>query len=266
MANILQEIYNHKLQEVRFRKKQNPVSKICEKINCNQIKPLDFAQALRLKIAQNQNALICEVKKASPSKGIIREDFIDEKDAIKFAKIYQEAGACAISVLTDEKYFQGCDKYLQAIRACVKLPILRKDFIVDSYQIYESKMLGADCILLIVAMIDEEKLIELEEIALKAGLSVLVEVHSEKELQKALKLQTDLIGINNRNLTNFQTNVNTSIELSKQIPENKIIIAESAINDKKIIEILNQNNINSFLIGEYFMRQNDIKKAVQEFL
>lgn len=266
MTNILQEIYQHKITEVRNDKKNLSTQEICKKINCAQTKPKDFAKSLEEKVQNNQNALICEIKKASPSKGLIRPDFQDENDAIKFAKIYQEAGAAAISILTDEKYFQGSKKYLQAIRSHVNLPILRKDFIVDEYQIYESKMLGADCILLIVAMLDDKKLQELEDAAISAGLSVLIEIHNQEELKRALKLKSRLIGINNRNLTNFTTDVNISVNLSQQISQSKIIIAESAIDDKKNIELLNQNGIKSFLIGEHFMRQNDIKKAVQEFL
>lgn len=266
MENILQEIYNHKLNEVRAKKKKISVQEICDKIDCNR-KIIDFKQALQDKIKQNKNALICEVKKASPSKGLIRPDFKDENSAIKFAKIYQESGAAAISVLTDEKYFLGHDNYLKAIRQNVDIPLLRKDFIVDKYQIYESKMLGADCILLIVAMLNDEKLIELEQTALDSGLSVLIEIHNEDELKRALKnLKSPIIGINNRNLKTFKTDVNISSQLSKQIPQDKIIVAESAISNKKNIEYLNKFNINSFLIGEYFMVQDNIQKAVEDFL
>ena len=263
--NILQEIYQHKLIEVRNRKKILSTQEICARTNCKrQIK--DFAAALRAKNAKNQNALICEVKKASPSKGIIRADFLDEKDAVKFALYYEKAGAACISVLTDEKYFQGADKYLQAIRAATDLPLLRKDFIVDEYQIYEAKMLGADCILLIVAMLDDKTLKNLENKALDAGLSVLIEVHDEEELNRALLLKSPLIGINNRNLANFKTDINISIELAKKIPQDKIIIAESAIASRDDIDLLNSHGIKCFLIGEHFMRQNDVVEAVREFL
>ncbi len=266
MENILQEIYNHKLQEVRARKKKMSTQEICDQIDCDR-KPINFAKALQNKINENKNALICEVKKASPSKGIICPNFNNEQDAVKLAKIYENSGAAAISVLTDEKYFMGSDNYLKAIKSQTNLPLLRKDFIIDKYQIYESKMLGADCILLIVAMLNDQKLIELEEVALNSGLSVLIEVHNQQEIDRALKnLKSPLIGINNRNLKNFKTNVNISIELSKQIPQNKIIISESAINSKENIRLLNKNSINSFLIGEFFMRQNNIKESVEEFV
>ncbi len=263
--NILQEIYQHKLIEVRARKKILSTQEICAKTDCKrQIK--DFAASLRNQISQQKNALICEVKKASPSKGIIRADFHDEKDAVKFAKAYEKAGAACISVLTDEKYFQGHDKYLQEIRANTDLALLRKDFIVDEYQIYESKMLGADCILLIVAMLDDETLKNLENKAFDAGLSVLIEVHNQEELSRALSLKSPLIGINNRNLANFKTDINISIELAKQISQDKIIIAESAISTRADIDLLSAHGINCFLIGEHFMRQNDVEKAVKEFL
>ncbi len=264
--DILQKIYQHKIIEVRNRKKVISVQEICAKIQCENSKPLDFAAFLEEKMAQGQNALICEVKKASPSKGVIRADFVDENDAIKFAKSYEDAGGAAISVLTDENFFQGHDDYLKAVRKNVKLPLLRKDFVVDSYQIYESKMLGADCILLIVALLDDETLKKLEDLAFKAGLSVLAEVHNEEELERALRLKTRLIGINSRDLKTFKTDINIAIRLKKLIPSDKIVIAESAISSRDDIDLLNKNGINCFLIGEYFMRQNNIEKAVKEFL
>lgn len=264
--DILQKIYQHKIIEIRNRKKIISVQEICAKIQCDKVKPLDFAAFLEEKIAHGQNALICEVKKASPSKGIIRSDFIDENDAVKFAQSYEKSGAAAISILTDEHFFQGHDDYLKAVRKNVKLPLLRKDFIIDSYQIYESKMLGADCILLIVALLDDKTLKNLENLAFEAGLSVLAEVHSEEELKRALALKTRLIGINSRDLKTFETDINIAIKLKKQIPAEKIIIAESAISSRQDINLLNKNGINCFLIGEYFMRQNDIKKSVKEFL
>ncbi len=259
--NILQEIYQHKLIEVRNRKKHTPVEAICKKIDCKR-QILDFAGALKAKNAQNQNALICEIKKASPSKGLIRADF----DPVKIAKTYQKAGAACISVLTDEKYFKGSLENLAAVRKATTLPILRKDFIADAYQIYEAKLAGADCILLIVAMLDDEKLLELEEIAINSGLSVLIEVHSEEELKRALKMQSKLIGINNRNLKTLKVDINTSINLAKQIPDDRIIIGESGIKSRSDIEKLNAGGINSFLIGEHFMLSDDIGDEVKKFL
>lgn len=259
--NILEEIYQHKLIEVRNRKKQISVDEICEKIDCNR-QILDFTAALKAKNAANQNALICEVKKASPSKGLIRADF----DAANLAKTYEQSGAACISVLTDEKYFSGSLDDLAAVRNSVNLPILRKEFMVDPYQIYEAKLHGADCILLIVAMLSDAKLHELEEVALKSGLCVLIEVHNQEELDRALKMQSKLIGINNRNLKTLQIDINTSIELAKKIPDGYTIIGESGVKSRADIEKLNDAGIKSFLIGEYFMLQDNISAKVEEFL
>jgi indole-3-glycerol phosphate synthase len=261
MANILQEIYQYKLIEVRNRKKQLPTQQICDRIDCDR-KILDFAGALKSKNQEGQNALICEVKKASPSKGVIRADF----DPVQIAKIYQEAGAACISVLTDEKYFQGHNDFLAQIRQNVNIPILRKDFMVDEYQIYEAKMLGADCILLIVAMLEDEKLLQLEDAALKAGLAVLIEVHDEEELNRALKMQSKLIGVNNRNLKTLTVDINNSVELAKNVPQDYLLVGESGIKSKEDIAKLNNNGIRSFLIGEHFMLQKNIEKAVREFV
>lgn len=262
MKNFLEEIYQHKLIEVRNRKKRLSIQEICAKIKCGQNSDLNFFDSLKKKDDRGEVALICEVKKASPSHGLIRENF----NHVEIAKNYEEAGATCISVLTDEKYFMGSNQYLQEIRTISKLPILRKDFTVDSYQIYEAKMLGANCILLIVAMLDDEKLRELENQALDAELSVLVEIHNEEELHRAAKLKSKLIGINNRNLKTLKTNLETSILLAKQVPNDYVLISESGIKDHLDIELLQQAGINCFLIGEHFMRQENIKKAVEEFL
>lgn len=260
--NILQEIHQHKLIEVRNCKKNKSLNQICAELKLQNRKPQDFAAALRGKIINNDPAIICEVKKASPSKGIIRQNF----NPVEIAKIYEKAGAACISVLTDEKYFMGHANYLSEIRQNINIPILRKDFIIDPYQIYEAKLLGADCILLIMAMINVKKAQELEQIAHDTGLSVLVEVHDEEELKQALKLKSTLIGINNRNLKTFEIDINNSIRLSKLIPEDKIIICESGIYNRNDIEKMQSENINSFLIGESLMRQDDIEKALQNLI
>lgn len=258
MKNILEEIRQHKVIEVRNRKKEISLQEICKKIKCSDA-PKDFAKALMDKAKDVGMALICEVKKASPSHGLIRADF----DHIQVARDYENAGAACLSVLTDEKYFMGSNQYLQEIRAVSNLPILRKDFMVDPYQIYEAKMLGADCILLIVAMLDDEKLVELEQCAFDLGLSVLIEVHNEEELQRVSKLKSKLIGINNRNLKTLKVNLQTSIELSKQVPQGYILVGESGIKSRSDIETLQKCGINHFLIGEHFMRQEDIVSAVR---
>ncbi len=261
MKNILEEIYQHKLIEVRNRKKELSVQEICQKTKCQE-PPRDFYAALKAKDQNVEIGLICEVKKASPSHGIIREDF----NHLEIAEIYEKAGATCLSILTDEKYFMGKSNYLKEIRQNTNLPILRKDFIVDTYQIYEAKMLGADCILLIVAMLDDAKLAELEQCALDAGLSVLIEVHNEEELQRASKLKSKLLGINNRDLKTLKVDLKTSLLLSEQVPTDYVLISESGIKDKLDIELLQQAGINCFLIGEHFMRQNNIEKAVHEIL
>lgn len=261
MKNILEEIYQYKLQEVRNLKKELSLTEICQKIKSLDVKK-DFYQILRDRDLNGQISLICEVKKASPSKGIICNDF----DHLKIAQQYEEGGATCLSVLTDQKYFMGSNEFLQEIRPLTNLPILRKDFIVDPYQIYQSKMIGADCILLIVAMLDDEKLIEFEKIAIDIGLSVLVEVHDKKELERASKLKSRLIGFNNRNLKTFDVDINNSVYLADQVDKDYVLVAESGINDKLDIDLLQQAGINCFLIGEYFMRQKNIVNAVKSFL
>jgi len=264
MKNILEEIYQHKLVEVRNRKKDLSVQEICARIKCGENKPehsrVDFFAMLKNKDELCEVGLICEVKKASPSCGIIREDF----NHLEIAKAYVDGGATCLSILTDEKYFQGKDQYLEEVRSLTNLPILRKDFIVDTYQIYEAKMLGADCILLIAAMLEDAKLIELEQCALDAGLSVLIEVHNEVELQRASKLKSKLLGINNRDLKTLKVDLQTSLLLSDLVPDDYVLISESGIKDALDIDLLQQAGINCFLIGEHFMRQKDIAKAVKE--
>lgn len=262
MKNILNEIYQHKLIEVRQRKKELSVQEICQKTKCNWLKIANFEEFLRKKDEKAEIALICEIKKASPSNGLIRQDF----DHIQIAKDYEKAGATCLSILTDEKYFQGKNQYLSEVRAISNLPILRKDFIVDTYQIYEAKMLGASCILLIVAMLDDDKLKELEQCAFDIGLSVLIEVHNLEELQRASKLKSKLLGINNRNLKDLTVDLKTSLDLADEIDDNYVLISESGIKDALDISLLQQAGINCFLIGEHFMRQKDIVLAVKDIL
>lgn len=262
MKNILEEIYQHKLIEVRNRKKILSVSDICERTKCSENKPKDFFAALKSKSFRSEVGLICEIKKASPSHGLIREDF----NHIQIAKEYEIAGATCLSILTDEKYFMGKNEYLQEVRAVTNLPILRKDFMVDTYQIYEAKMLGADCILLIVAMLDDAKLAELEQCAFDAGLSVLIEVHNEQELQRASRLKSKLLGINNRDLKTLKVDLQTSLLLCEQVSDDYVLVSESGIKDALDIDLLRQAGINCFLIGEHFMRQKNIIKAVRDIL
>lgn len=262
MPNILEQIYQHKLIEVRNKKKQTALQEICAKLKCSEPTNRDFYAALKEKNDRNETAFICEIKKASPSRGIIRQDF----DAVEIAKIYETSGATCMSILTDEKYFSGLDQYLANVRAITDIPLLRKDFIVDNYQIYEAKMLGADCILLIVAMLDDAKLRELEDCALGLGLSVLIEVHDEEELARALKMKSKLLGINNRNLKTLTVDLNNSVVLSKLVPSDYVLVGESGIKTAQDIAMLKNVGINCFLIGEHFMNQDDIASAVKTLL
>lgn len=224
--------------------------------------PLPFAATLQHAVATQQLAIIAEIKKASPSKGIIRPDF----DPEKIAKQYQDAGATCLSVLTDEDFFQGSDAIFQHVRAICTLPMLRKDFIIDPYQIIESRALGADCILLIVAALSKATLHELAALAFELGMSVLIESHDNEEVQQALTIQNAIIGINNRNLHTFHTSLTTSIELMANIPSDRFVVSESGIHDASDIQWLQAHHIYSFLIGESLMRAPDPGVALRTLL
>jgi indole-3-glycerol phosphate synthase len=256
MNSILDRIAAHKLQEVRDAKQRQPLTHLL-----NMSAPLptrDFIAALRA----NNPAIIAEIKRASPSKGLIRADF----DVAVIAKTYEENGACCLSVLTDEHFFQGDSTYLHVAKSHCNLPVLRKDFIIDPYQIHESRVLGADCILLIVALLDDQQLMDYCQLAKELGMAVLVESHTHEELARALKLPTALIGINNRSLHTFVTNLQTSIELSEYIPADKIIITESGINEHKELKLMQSHGINTFLVGESLMRASDIGEKLQHLI
>lgn len=212
-----------------------------------------FVAAIERKLKAGDAAVIAEIKKASPSKGVIREKFYPEE----IARSYERGGAACLSVLTDVDYFQGCDEYLQQARNATKLPVLRKDFTVDPYQIWEARALGADCILLIVAALDATQLRDLNACAHEAGLDVLVEVHNADELHTALELDNKLIGINNRDLHTFHTSLNTTYELLPIIPDDRIVVTESGILTIDDVKAMRGHGINSFLIGETFMRAED---------
>lgn len=212
--------------------------------------PRDFVGAIRAKLAANQPAVIAEVKKASPSKGVIREHF----DPAAIAQSYAAHGAACLSVLTDVDYFQGANAYLQAARAACELPVIRKDFIIDRWQIAEARAIGADAILLIVAALNDAQLHTLEAYALSLGLAVLVEVHDGAELTRALTLQTPLIGINNRNLRTFEVSLDTTLTLKDRIPADRIVVTESGILAPADVQTLRDADVNTFLVGEAFMR------------
>ena len=252
MNDILNKILNTKQQEIAAAVAQIPLAEVraaAEAMN----KPRDFTEAIRSRVAKHRPAVIAEIKKASPSKGVIREDF----RPAEIAASYEKGGAACLSVLTDKQYFQGSPEYLQQARAACKLPVLRKDFMIDPYQIFEARAMGADCILLIVAALDLPKMQELESIAHELGMAVLVESHDGEELELALQLRTPLIGINNRNLRTFDVSLDTTLNLLPQMPQDRIVITESGIFTADDVALMQDNGVNAFLVGEAFMRQAD---------
>lgn len=221
-----------------------------------------FEDAIMSRVSEKETAIIAEIKKASPSKGLIREDF----EPKKIAKEYEEGGATCLSVLTDEPFFQGKLEYLDSVRSSCELPILRKDFMIDLYQIYETKAYGGDCILLIVAALDIIQLKDFSQLARELNLDILIEVHSEDELNEALSINSKLIGINNRDLTTFEVDKNLAIKLARQIPKEVIVVSESGISSREDILSSKEQGIHSFLIGESFMRKPNPGKALKDIL
>ncbi|PIE15142.1 MAG: indole-3-glycerol-phosphate synthase [Rhodobacterales bacterium] len=258
--DILDKIKSYKLQEVAERKVATPLAEI-ETAAHNADPVRGFADALRHS-SQGGYGLIAEIKKASPSKGVIREDF----DVPALARAYKEGGATCLSVLTDAPSFQGDDAYLRAAHEAVDLPILRKDFIYDPYQITESRALGADCILLIMASLDDGQAAELEAAAFDWGMDVLIEVHDQDELARAAQLKSPLIGINNRDLRSFETSLDTTKNLAKLVPVDRMIVAESGLSSPQDLADLAMYGARSFLIGECLMRQPDVASATRALL
>jgi indole-3-glycerol phosphate synthase len=252
MSDILNKILATKRKEVAVAQANTPLAAM-QVLAKNAPKPRDFIGAIRAKIAAGDAAVIAEIKKASPSKGVIRADF---KPA-EIAKSYAAGGATCLSVLTDVEYFQGSPEYLVQARAACNLPVLRKDFMIDMYQVYEARAMGADCILLIAAAIDLPKMRELENIAHMLGMAVLVEVHNGEELDLALQLNTPLLGINNRNLRTFDVTLQTTLNLLPRIPADKIVVTESGIFTADDVKLMRDNHVHTFLVGEAFMRQDD---------
>jgi len=252
MTDILNQIVAVKRQEVAAALNKKPLDMVRSDAE-SRVLTRDFVGALRAKIAAGQPAVIAEIKKASPSKGVLCEDFIPAD----IAQTYAENGAACLSVLTDVQFFQGCVDYLKQARASCQLPVLRKDFIVDAYQVYESRVMGADAILLIAAILDDAQMKEFEVIARSLDMAVLVEVHDAAELARALKLKTPLIGINNRNLKTFEVSLETTLSLMKGVPSDRLLVTESGVTTREEVLRLGAAGINAFLVGEAFMRAAD---------
>ena len=259
MATVLDEILAHKRAEVEQRKCQHPLADVRKRAE-RQSAPRSFRDALTRRTEAGQAAVIAEIKKASPSKGVIRPDF----DPPAIAMSYEAAGAACLSVLTDEKYFQGGDGHLQAARSVVALPVLRKEFTIDEYQVYEARALGADCILLIVSALPAPELEALADVAAGLGLDVLIEVHDREELESALSLNPALIGINNRNLKTFETSLTTTYGLLDAIPERVTVVTESGILQRRHVQAMLHRGVRAFLVGEAFMRAADPGAALKE--
>jgi indole-3-glycerol phosphate synthase len=260
---VLKRIVARKLEEIAERQQHITIDDLKIKIVANRSGPMaprGFAKAMQAKLNQGLPAVIAEAKKASPSKGVIREDFNPAAIAVS----YQAGGAACMSVLTDADFFQGHEDYLQQARAACKLPVIRKDFIVDPYQVYESRAIGADCILLIVACLDDQQMQDLAKLAEDLGMDVLVESHDAQELARALKLSTPLVGINNRNLHTFDLTLQTTFDLLAMMPEDRMVITESGIHTPADVMLMQNKNVNAFLVGESFMRASDPGEKLAE--
>jgi len=256
--DILKRICARKLEEVEQRRLKISLEELKQRIaTASPVR--GFTAALKQRVASGKPAIIAEIKKASPSKGILREEF----DPVAIAQSYAEHGATCLSVLTDIDFFQGADKYLVQAREACSLPVLRKDFILDTYQVYESRALGADCILLIVSALEDNQVREFYECATELGMDVLVEIHDADEFARVSDMSLQMIGINNRNLHTFETSLQTTVELLADIERDCLVITESGIHDSSDIEFMQANNVNAFLIGEAFMRQENPGAALK---
>lgn len=249
MNDILQQILRRKTEEVRERSGMISLARV-RSVATDADAPRGFGEAIEKALQQNRAAVIAEVKKVSPSRGVIRADF----DPVAIARSYQAGGAACLSVLTDVDFFQGSDAFLQQARAACSLPVLRKDFVIDAYQVYEARALGADCILLIVAALGEAQMIELADLALELGMDVLVEAHDADEVERALRTSATLIGINNRNLRSFETSLDTTLNLKHRVDADRVLVTESGINDRDDVQRMRAAGVHAFLVGEALMR------------
>jgi indole-3-glycerol phosphate synthase len=262
LPDVLVRICANTRMEVAIRKSKTPVESLRQIIVSRADHPRGFGAALKDATVHGKYGLIAEIKKASPSGGLIRPDF----DPATLARAYRDGGATCLSVLTDEKYFQGTSEHFRAARAAVELPVLRKDFILDPWQVYESRAMGADCILLIMACLTDTEARELEALARNLNMDVLVEIHDKRELDRALGLETSLIGINNRDLRTLKTDLATTEDLAPLVPPDRFLVAESGIRDTNDLRRLSAVGPNCYLVGESLMRQSDVTAAVRALL
>ena len=251
-AGILNRILQRKTEEIAASKQVLSIDQIQRQLEAAPA-PRGFVRSLQEKQSSGFAAVIAEIKKASPSKGVIREDF----DPVQIARSYAKADAACLSVLTDRDFFQGHNDFLVAARNACSLPVIRKDFIIDPYQVFEARALGADCILLIVAALEDEVLAELYALSSNLGMDTLVEVHDQSELERALCLDLDMVGINNRNLRTFETRLSTTLDLLDQVPDGCLVVTESGIHSSEDVKLMRDHGVNSFLVGEAFMRADE---------
>jgi len=259
MSDILQKIVAVKREEIAAGLKKKSLAAMRADAE-SRVLTRDFEGAMRAKIAAGQAAVIAEIKKASPSKGVLREDFVPAD----IAQSYAEHGAACLSVLTDQSFFQGSNDYLKQARASCDLPVLRKDFMVDAYQVYEARAIGADCILLIAACLDDAQMADLEAVARSLDMAVLVEVHDRAELERALRLKTRLVGINNRNLRSFEVSLQTTLDMLPEVPADRLLVTESGILGAADVQRMRQAQVHAFLVGEAFMRAPDPGQALAQ--
>ncbi len=258
MSDILNTILARKAEEIEQRSRVRPLNELRARA-LQQPATRGFVEAIRRKHAASQAAVIAEVKKASPSKGLIRKDF----DPAAIARSYEAGGAACLSVLTDVDFFQGSNLYLGEARNACSLPVLRKDFVIDPYQVYEARVIGADCILLIVAALEDGPMIEMANLAMELGMDVLVEVHDIDELERALQTDCELIGVNNRNLRTFEVSLDTTLELKTAVPPDRTLVTESGIATAADVARMRDAGVETFLIGESFMREADPGAALK---
>jgi len=258
--DILKRIVARKREEIDESINRIPIERMIELTKFAD-KTRGFYKALATKTNNRQSAVIAEIKKASPSKGVLCENF----DPVEIAKSYENGGASCLSVLTDRDFFQGDPQNLIKARAAVSIPVIRKDFIIDPYQVYESRAMSADCILLIASCLEDEEIKTLSELAISLKMDVLVEVHDLNELHRALKINLPMIGINNRDLRSFDVSLQTTIDLLNEISDDKLVITESGITSKADVELMHNNNVFGFLVGEAFMRHSDPGQQLKEF-